>query len=192
MLPLIPIALSLVPEIARWLGGDKAEDTAHAVVNVVRTVTGTDDPQSAMDRLQGDPAAAAQVRVELARIIAEQEAAARAAETDRLKAILLDVQDARHSHAALTTAGSSTAWVGPTLALVIMAGFFGVLYGVIWLGKGADTQGVDLILGALVAMAGAVVNYYFGSSSGSAAKMGTIELAQKALAQSVPAERHGH
>ena len=47
MLPLIPIALSLLPEIGKWLGGARGGAPAAAVADVVGSVTGTADPFAA-------------------------------------------------------------------------------------------------------------------------------------------------
>ena len=41
MLPLIPLAISLVPELIRLISGDKAGSVATSVANVVTEVTGT-------------------------------------------------------------------------------------------------------------------------------------------------------
>lgn len=65
------------------------------------------------------------------------------------------------------------------LATLITAGFFGILIGLMagWL-KTADTPELMILLGALAAAWGAVVNFYYGSSAGSEAK--TALLARKA------------
>lgn len=57
------------------------------------------------------------------------------------------------------------------LALVITVGFFGILGGMLT-GKLSvqDNQSLLILLGALSAGFGAVLNFYFGSSSGSQAK----------------------
>lgn len=62
-----------------------------------------------------------------------------------------------------------------TLAILITVGFFGILIGMLgkWL-TAADNQALLILLGALSAGFGAVLNYYFGSSSGSQAKDATI------------------
>lgn len=57
------------------------------------------------------------------------------------------------------------------LAVLITIGFFGILIGMMagWL-KTADNQALLIMLGALGAAWGAVVNYYFGSSAESGRK----------------------
>nr|CAX84107.1 conserved uncharacterized protein [uncultured bacterium] len=70
------------------------------------------------------------------------------------------------------------AWTPPALAVCITVGFFGVLA---WtLNNGLPTAGgeaVLVLLGALGSAWGAVVNFYFGSSVGSARKDQIIAMA---------------
>lgn len=57
------------------------------------------------------------------------------------------------------------------LGIVITAGFFGVLWLLMTLeGHGNMRDALLIMVGALGAAFGAIVNYYFGSSSGSAEK----------------------
>lgn len=63
---------------------------------------------------------------------------------------------------------STRSWVPGILAVVIVAGFFGVLLGMM---SGQlqvnDQQALLILLGALSAGFGAVLNFYYGSSAGS-------------------------
>lgn len=57
MLPLIPIAqglISIAPSIAKWFGGDKAEDAAQSVVDIARSVTGQNEPGKAVKLVLAD------------------------------------------------------------------------------------------------------------------------------------------
>lgn len=65
-----------------------------------------------------------------------------------------------------------TGKVQGAIAFVILAGFFAALYMLISsrVDAGGMRDALLLMVGALGAMATSVVNYYFGSSSGSAAK----------------------
>ena len=68
---------------------------------------------------------------------------------------------------------SLRSWMPGVLAILITAGFFGVLGWMFKFGLSKDTAGSEallLMLGALSASWGAVVNFFFGSSSGSASK----------------------
>lgn len=60
MLPLIPIVTALttiVPSIAKWIGGDKAEDAAVQISDMAKAVTGISNPQLAIDKVLQDPTA---------------------------------------------------------------------------------------------------------------------------------------
>ena len=65
-----------------------------------------------------------------------------------------------------------TGKVQATIALAILIGFFVALY--LLINSKVDAGGMRdallIMVGALSAMATSIVNYYFGSSSGSAAK----------------------
>jgi len=64
-----------------------------------------------------------------------------------------------------------TGKVQAALAFVVSFGFFAVLYFLLIMKDGGAMRDALLIMvGALGAAFGAIVNYYFGSSSGSAAK----------------------
>jgi len=61
--------------------------------------------------------------------------------------------------------------VPAVLSVLITLGFFGILIGMMW-GKltTTDNQALLIMLGALAAAWGAIVNYWFGSSHGSQTK----------------------
>jgi len=46
---------AVAPEIAGWLGGSDAEETAEQVAGVAKSVTGQSDAQSAVEAIQQDP-----------------------------------------------------------------------------------------------------------------------------------------
>jgi hypothetical protein len=85
---------------------------------------------------------------------------------DKLEALAVDnTKDARAMQVA------TKSWIPGTLAILITAGFFGILIGMMsGQLKTADNQALLIMLGALGAAWGAVVQYYFGSSAGSARK----------------------
>lgn len=165
---LIPLAISLAPELGKWLFGSAGETTATAVAQVVQTVTGTADETAVQAVLARDPKTAAKLRVELAKLAAQQEAAARQAGLSELAARLGDVQNARAQTVALARGGSLIAWA-PAVVSVVVLGTFGV---VMWaaltraLPPGSETI-LNMLLGTLAAMATSTVSYWVGSSSGS-------------------------
>lgn len=53
----IALGLSkLVPQVVSWFGNDDDVKTAETLIDVARTVTGTDDPQDAVKQIENDPA----------------------------------------------------------------------------------------------------------------------------------------
>ena len=73
----------------------------------------------------------------------------------------------------------SPAFMQGVLAVVVIVGFFGVLFIVI--GKPDMRDAMLILVGQLSGCLGAVVAYYFGSSKGSAQK-------NELLAKSIPAD----
>jgi len=63
-------------------------------------------------------------------------------------------------------------WLPPALAVLITVGFFGILAGMLTgsLQASGNSEAMLILLGALAAAWGSVVNFYYGSSAGSAAK----------------------
>ncbi len=167
---LIPLALTIAPEISKWLFGGGAEKTAAAVAAAVETVTGTADADAATAKLQQDPAAI-ELRLQLARIAAEHEQAARTADLDLLAATLRDTVDARAQTVALTTQRAAIAWSAPVISGVVLVTFGAVMALILLYGMpaGAETAS-NMLLGTLAAMATSVVSYWVGSSAGSARK----------------------
>jgi hypothetical protein len=160
MLALLPLALGLVPEMAKWIAGDKAGTVAAQAADIVRTVTGTEDPAAAAAVLQ-DPAKAMELRIALANIALEQE-----------RARLADVANARQQTVTLAQAGSGIAWAAPTISVVIVAGFFGCVVLLFMIERSWDERTANLLnvlFGALIPGFSQVANYWLGSSAGSKA-----------------------
>ncbi len=97
---LVPLLAHLIPGIAGWFGGDKAEETANQVVSVVRAVTGGSTDPEAVAAALADPSKAADLTRQLAEIAAAREKARDEAITARLQANLADTANAR---GAMTT-----------------------------------------------------------------------------------------
>ena len=183
MLALLPLILSVAPEVARWLFGDGAEKTTAAVAQVVSAVTGADvsgpvGVAVAQAMLEGKPDLAIQLRTELAKIAAQAESDQRKADSERFSAAIADMQSARSTTVQLASAHSAIAWGAPVLSGVILISFAAMLWIVL---TRAIPEGsaplANVLLGTLAAMAGQVANYWLGSSSGSAGKDKTIATA---------------
>lgn len=165
---LIPLVLSLAPEIGKWLFGSKGEQTAQVVAQVVQTVTGTTDEAVAQQVIARDPEKAAQLRVQLAQIAADREKAERAADLDALKAQLSDVAGARAQTVDLAKSGSRVAWAPVLISAIVLIAFAAVCGLVLFRAVPAGSEQVaTMLLGTLATMAGSAVAYWLGSSAGS-------------------------
>lgn len=168
---LIPLAISLAPEIGKFLFGSGGEQTAAAVAQVVQAVTGTDDQAVAQAAINSNPQLAAQLRVQLAQIAAQQEAAARGAELEAMKSWLADIAGARAQTVELAKTGSAVQWAPAVVSLVVLVTFGTVMYGALTRALPAGSETIlNMLLGTLAAMATSVVGYWVGSSAGSAQK----------------------
>ncbi len=167
---LIPLALSIAPELARWLSSDKAQEIKTAVVNAVQLVAGTADPAAAATMLQQTPAAQAKLRLQLAQIAAVQESATQAAALSAVTAAVRGQAPAR----------TASAWSAPLISTVVLLTFGSVMILVLTLGVPAGNETVaNMLLGTLAAMATSVVSYWVGSSAGSARKEERLAQASK-------------
>lgn len=188
MPPLIGVALTLLPDLAKCLTRDARPETRDIIVGVVREILGTDDPEEAARRV-ADQATAATLRIRLAEIAAEIEAQRLAAQTEALKielgrgqAYLQDGQDARSMLETLAGTGSPFAWGSVVVSIVVTAGFFATL---LYLIRGGFDplafdpanpatqlvfQIVNIAVGALTAGFATVVSFWLGSSDGSRRK----------------------
>jgi len=190
MLPLVPLALSIVPELIKMIAGDKAGDVATTVANVVQEVTGTHDAAEAQRKLAADPALAGQLRIRLAEIALEtQKAMDSAAEQKRQAELaaqqkaLENTQGARNTMVDLVKSGSSIAWGAPVVSVIVTVGFFGILLVLIMTDKSFPTELTSIInitVGALAAAFATVVNFWLGSSQGSRDKDSTARDLQTA------------
>ncbi len=168
---LIPLALTIAPEIAHWLFGDAAESTTVAVTKAITDATGTSDADAAMAVLQQSPAVAAQLRMQLAQIAAERERTSRSADLDQISATIRDTADARAQIVALNSQKTAIAWSAPIISGIVLVAFIIVMAMVLTHGMpvGSETA-ANMLLGTLAAMATSVVSYWVGSSAGSARK----------------------
>ena len=91
-------------------------------------------------------------------------------QTAQLNAELGNVQSARSREVELVKASSITGWSTSIVAGIVTVGFFVMLYVVLTQGKSELGEPGILLLGSLSTAFGSVVNYYLGSSLGSALK----------------------
>jgi len=162
MFDLIPALLKFVPGIADLIGAGKVVEVATIGAQIATEVLGTTDPKEVESRLSTDPALAEQFKARLE------------AETERLRLQLADVQDARRTQVTLAQAGSALAWAPVILAYMVVIGFMG-LTGLMVFKAVPETATATMLFGTLSTAFGMVLNYFFGSSRGSAEKAGSID-----------------
>lgn len=157
MLALIPLALQLVPTLARWLGGPDAETTTQRIADTVQAVVGDRDPAAVL----ADPEQRAQLVLALARIEAEREAA----RIEETRALLADTASARAQTVELARAGSPLAYGAGLVSAGVMA-----LFGFAVIGTALGLAIPDLTMRLIEYAVIAVLGYWLGSSAGSARK----------------------
>lgn len=148
---------------------------AGAAGALVASVLGCEaTPDAVSAALAGNPEAAVKLReiesAERVRLLEWQ--------ADQLRAELENVKDARAREVAMAQAGAGFAAWGPpaVIAAVVAVGFFVMLWVALSLpGDKPMGETLAMLLGSLGAAFGAVVNYYLGSSLGSAQKTAMIQ-----------------
>lgn len=169
---LVALASDLVPALLPHLFGKNTAAVQSAVKNAVAGIGGDSaDPVGVKAMIAADPAAAATLKVQLAQIAAQADQAQRQADLDALKATLADLGSARGQTVQLAQAGSPIAWGAPLVSALVLATFSLVLIATI---TKAMPPGSETVLNVLLGMLGtgfsAVVQYWVGSSAGSAHK----------------------
>ena len=154
-LPLIPIIsalTSVVPTIAKWIGGDKAEDAANHVADIARAVTGNNDTEAAVNMILKDESLKLQFMTQI--------------ENNRQaldEAYLKDRQHAREQNKYSIM--PSVIVVALTLMVAAMGGamFISVI-------PAENSDLANILFGAILAKWADSVAYWMGSSRGSAEK----------------------
>lgn len=152
LIPAVSALIQVVPSIAKWIGGEKAEQAAEQVASIARQVTGMDSTGDAVDSINADP----EKKLEFLLAI----------ENNRLaldSMYLKDVQDARANHkhskvpalivVSLTLMVAATGWALFTQLMPV-----------------ENETLSNIIFGALMAKWSDSIAYFVGSSRGSAAK----------------------
>lgn len=158
---IVGVATKIAPGLLRLLGSDSAAETVETVTKVAQDVLGTTDPQEAEAKLAADPA------------LREQFLARLTADTERYRAALEDTQSARQQTVDLAKIGSPIAY-GSVIVSIIVTIAFSVVLGLFMYRpysiSGPAEAVLNILVGTLAAAFTQVVNYWLGSSAGSAAK----------------------
>jgi hypothetical protein len=196
---LIPLVLSLAPQLAGMIFGSKGADATAKVATVVQTVVGTAADLStpggvaaAVAHIQANAQASsdaklADLHLQMQKQQDEAAEALRQDALDELKTRLADTGSARAMATELAKAHSGLAYGSVVVSVVIVAAFGATTYAVLAGHLSAtDAQFGSVLVGTLAAMATQVANYWLGSSQSSSAKNVLLANAQNNLASSVP------
>jgi hypothetical protein len=166
--PVVAAALGLAefaPLIARWLGGENAENIAHDVVGMARRITGTEDPYEAVKALQKDP----ELVIEFQKAIIQHEAEIEIA-------YLHDKQSARARDMAFVQAGKRNSRAD----IMVCSAALGLVMCLVSLGCYSDNLPGEAvgIISTIAGIFGACLKdayaFEFGSSRGSKEKDHTV------------------
>lgn len=155
LLSLLPLLARVAPDLVSLAFGGHASTVAAKVEAALQDVFGTVDAEQVQAAAQAEP-----VKVDALKARLD-------ADTDQIKAGLADVEDARAATAALVASKSPIAWGSPVISAIVVAAF-AVVSVVVFARYGVDSPVGQLIAGALIAKFGTVVDYWLGSSKGSA------------------------
>lgn len=169
-MPLIPIALSLAGEFAPaiikyFTNSDTAAAVAGQVVDIAKTVTGTDTPDAAMAALRADPTLALQFQT-----------AVMLNDADLDKAYLADRQSARKLNEAFLAAGMRNYRSDIMFFLAVMVILLLVL--IIWRDPEINeyVKGIfTLVLGRFLGYLDNIYNYEYGTTRINKSKDATIQ-----------------
>lgn len=166
--PVIAAALGLAgfaPIIARWLGGDQAQEVASKVVDIAQKVTGTLDPVEAIQRLQENTGMVSEFQRAIIQVEAEIELA-----------VMKDRQDARLRDVALVNAGRSNVRAD-VMVIAAATGLILCLGSLAYFSEELPGEAVGII-STIAGIFGACLkdaySFEFGSSRGSKEKDGAV------------------
>ncbi|MEL7030189.1 MAG: hypothetical protein AAGL49_13515, partial [Pseudomonadota bacterium] len=155
------VVAAAAPQLAHALGGPLAGAAVRAIAEKV-----LGDPEADETRLEQALAAPSPAQLAaLRQAEAEFVRAMQELEIDLERIAAADRDSARRRQTEMKD------WTPSVLGFAIIAGFFCVLVAMMGgaIPAGAETE-FSILLGALATMTAAVVNYFFGSSAGSARK----------------------
>lgn len=161
----IPSLIKLLPDVAGWFGGDKAENMTSEVLNIASKVTGISDGNKALDAINADP----NVALEFQKAVM--------ADQHRLEELYLgDKEDARDNYSKSKDQADEMAdFILRWNLWIVSFIFIGQIIGT-WFFKDETTliaminSMSTLIIKSLLDERKEVNGFYFGSSLGSKLK----------------------
>jgi len=154
------------PVLGAVLGGPVGAVVASAGALAASALGTAPEPEAVEAALKASPDALLRLKEleiqQQARLLDWQQA--------QLDAELANVQGARQREVQLVKAGSKISWSTSIVSIIVTVGFFLMLYVVLKLGRDPLGDAGLVLVGALANNFNAVINYYLGSSAGSALK----------------------
>ncbi|RFB80384.1 hypothetical protein [Methylovirgula sp. 4M-Z18] len=153
------------PVLGAALGGP-AGALVPIALNALATALGTSPTADAINAaINANPTAAADA--------VKQAEAASATAVQAEQQRLADIENARATMAQLAATGSRISWGAPVISVLVVAGFVGLSVAMLF--RAVPDSGVaNVLFGALAGGFGTVLNFWLGSSSGSAQKSSDI------------------
>lgn len=155
----------VAPILGRVLGGPVGAITGAAGA-LLGSALGVDADPESITKALADP----ETLVKLKQIESDERQRLLEWQSTQLNAELENVKSAREREVALAQAGHGASWATSIVSCIVTVGFFVMLYLVISGGKSELGDAGLMLLGTLATGFGAVINYYLGSSLGSASK----------------------
>ena len=159
------VVAKAAPVLGAVLGGPVGA-VAGAAGALLGSVLGVDSDPEAVAKALADP----ETLVKLKQIESDERQRLLEWQSTQLNAELENVKSAREREVALAQAGHGASWATSIVSCIVTVGFFVMLYLVISGGKAELGDAGLMLLGTLATGFGAVINYYLGSSLGSASK----------------------
>ena len=154
------------PVLGSVLGGPVGA-IAGAAGSLIASALGCEpDPEAVQRTIAQSP----NLLLKLKDIEVQQQAQLLQWQRDQVQAELTDRMSARDREVELAKAGHGASWATSIVACIVTVGFFVMLWVVLRGGKAELGDAGLMLLGTLASAFGAVVQYYLGSSLGSASK----------------------
>lgn len=131
-----------------------------------------DSVGGALDNIVTNKEELEQCKIEMAKVVNEHLEKMAAEQNKTLELELSDMKDARAREIAITTSENAPVLnkiIQPLLGLIVVCASL-TIWGMILFRHYEPKTNESMVIGALTAMSVGVLNYYFGSSSGSKAK----------------------
>jgi hypothetical protein len=158
---LVSLAIEAAPTVARWFGGDEAEESTKKVTDIARAITGKETPEDAEQAIRNNP-----------ELFMQFKTAVMAHDLAMEKVYMENTKDARGRDIALKERG----YRNTRADLMVLAAFVTLIaiVGALWAYQSEIPQAVlaifTLMAGQLLKMLSDAFNFEFGSSRGSKEK----------------------